>query len=83
MKNVYNDYEIENDTVESMEGQEPLPQFQQPKQPKKRRVEYDEKGRKRVDTSMRWMKIAALGVVLILLNLYVFHTCGAEIFGIK
>ena len=83
MKNVYNDYEIENDTVESVEAQDPLPQFKPEKAPKKIRVEFYEHGRRRTDNSMKWVKILGLVVVVILVNLYALHTCGAELFGIK
>ncbi len=83
MKNVYHDYEIENDTVESGEAQDPLPQFKKPEAKKKRRVEFDQKGRVRQDTSMRIVKAMALVVVLVLVSVYAFHTCGAQIFGIR
>lgn len=83
MKNVYEDYKIENDTVESVEEQDPLPQFKQEKAPKKRRVEYDEHGRKRKDRSDNWIKILVLVFVVVLVNLYAFHTCGADLFGVR
>ena len=46
MKNVYNDYKIENDTIEAAEAAEqenPLPQFKA-KEEKPKPVTYDEKG---------------------------------------
>lgn len=83
MKNVSHDYELENDTTESVEDQQPLPQFRQQNEAKKRRVEYDKHGNVRKDNSNRWLKLAGLIAVVILVNLYVFHTCGAQLFGIK
>ncbi|MBQ4340702.1 MAG: hypothetical protein IJC41_06870 [Firmicutes bacterium] len=83
MKNVYQDYEIENDTMESVEELDPLPQFKQEKAPKKRRVEYDEHGRKRKDRSNNWIKILVLIFVVVLVHLYAFHTCGADLFGLR
>lgn len=83
MKNVYNDIDLENDTVESVEEEVALPQFKKPEAKKRRRVEYDDKGRVREDRSMRWMKLVALFGFIILVSVYAFHTCGAQIFGVK
>ncbi|GEM_PF-2496007 len=83
MKNVYNDYEIENDTVESVEEMNPTPQFQKPEPVKKRRVEYDKKGRVRKDNSMGVLKGVALILFITLVCWYAFHACGADIFGVR
>ena len=80
MKNVYHDIEIENDTPESVEEEDARSQFREvDTAPKKRRVEYDEKGRVRRDNSLRWGRIALLVIALVLVNLYAFHTCGADL----
>ena len=83
MKNVYEDYEIENDTAESVEELDPLPQFKRETTQKRRRVEYDEKGRKRKDRSNNWLKVVFLVVVVVAVNLYALHTCGADLFGLR
>lgn len=80
MKNVYHDIEIENDSLESLKEVEPMPQFKKVEEaPRKRRVEYDEYGRVRKDYSNKWIKIGLLVIAIVLVNLYVFHTCGADL----
>ena len=83
MKNVYHDTEIKNDTLESVQDIDPAPQFRKPEAPpRKRRVEYDEYGRIRKDYSWKWVKIAGLVIAIVLVNLYVFHFCGADLMQI-
>ena len=80
MKNVYHDIEIENDSLESLKDVEAMPQFKAPEEaPRKRRVEYDEHGRVRKDYSNKWMKIGLLVIAIVLVNLWAFHTCGADL----
>ena len=80
MKNVYHDIEIENDSLESLKDVEPMPQFKRVEEaPRKQRVEYDEHGRVRKDYSNKWMKIGILVIAIVLVNLWAFHTCGADL----
>ncbi|MBQ3389704.1 MAG: hypothetical protein IJG57_01345 [Firmicutes bacterium] len=80
MKNVYHDIELENDSAEGLEETGDLAQFKGVEQaPKKRRVEYDEKGRVRKDYSNFWIKMGILVIAVVLVNLYVFHMCGADL----
>ena len=78
MKNVY-DYKIENDTVEAAEAAEqenPLPQFQKEEKPKP--VSYDEKGNIREDKTGKRLKLALLLVFVVLVDIYVLHTCAGQ-----
>lgn len=79
MKNVYHDIEIENDSLEGLEDHDAMVQFKEEEAPRKRRVEYDEKGRVRKDNSGKWLKIGFLIIAIVLVNLYAFHTCGADL----
>ena len=83
MKNVYHDIEIENDNLENLDESEAMPQFKRDEPaPRKRRVEYDEYGRVRKDYSGKWIKIGILIIAIVLVNLYVFHTCGADLMNL-
>ena len=80
MKNVYNDYKIENDTVEAAEAaqqENPLPQFQT-REEKPKPVSYDEKGYVREDKTFRRMKFVGLFLFVALVQFYVAHTCAAQ-----
>lgn len=77
MKNVYNDYKIENDTVEAAEQSNPMPQFQEQEE-KPKAVSYDEKGYVREDKTFKRMKLVGLFLFVALVEFYVAHTCAAQ-----
>ena len=76
MKNVYNDYKIENDTVESAEYADPMPQFQKEEKPKV--VSYDEKGYVREDKTFKRLKFIGLFLFVALVQFYVAHACASQ-----
>lgn len=78
MKNVYHDYELENDTAEAAREEFPEPEVPYNAPKKRRRVEYDEHGRKRKDKSTNWVKILIIILLVIAVNAYFMHTCGEQ-----
>lgn len=78
MKNVYHDYELKNDTEEAVQEEFPEPEAPYNAPKKRRRVEYDKKGRPRKDRSTQWVKYLIIILIIIALNAYVLHTCGAD-----
>jgi len=79
MKNVYHDYELENDTAEAVKEEFPEPEVPYNTPKKRRRVEYDEKGRKRKDFSTNWVKILIICLLIVAVNAYFLHFCGEDL----